>query len=73
MTVVRSASGIRVDCDECPHHTAAASLSLEVLRRTSGYVAYDGRDFCPSCWYRHTAMRLGTSSHTSTDEGPTAA
>ena len=73
MTVLRSASGSRIDCDCCPHHTAAASLSLEVLRTTTGYVRHGGRDFCPSCWYRHTASRFGTSFHNLTDDGGTAA
>ena len=30
MTVIRSASGTRIDCDECPEHTAAPSLALDV-------------------------------------------
>ena len=65
MTVVRSASGIRIDCDGCAHHTAAPSFPLEVLRSTTGYVHHDGRDFCPSCWYAHTTSQPGTSSHSS--------
>jgi len=73
MTVLRSASGSRIDCDECSHHTAAASLSPEVLRSMTGYVHHDDRDLCPGCWYRHTASHSGTSGPTPGDEGPTAA
>jgi hypothetical protein len=73
MTVLRSASGSRIDCDECAHHAAAPSLSIDALRRATGYVSHDGRDFCPSCWYRHTASRLGTSFVPPTDHGPAAA
>ena len=62
MTVVRSASGTRIDCDECPQHTAAPSLSLDVLRRDSGYVSDGNRDFCPSCSRQHPTMRLATTT-----------
>ena len=70
MTVIRSASGIRIDCDGCAHHTAAPSFPLEVLRSTTGYVHDDGRDFCPSCWYAHTTSQPGTSSHSSAAAAP---
>ena len=73
MTVIRSASGSRIDCDECAHHTAAPSLSIEDLRRTTGYVSHRGRDFCPSCWYEHTALRFGTSSGPPTPDDPRSA
>jgi hypothetical protein len=37
MTVLRRASGSRIDCvDECEHHVAAPSLSIETLRREAG-------------------------------------
>lgn len=62
MTVVRSASGTRIDCDECAEHTAAPSLSLDVLRRESGYVSDGRRDFCPSCCRQQPTLRLATSS-----------
>jgi hypothetical protein len=73
MTVLRSASGSRIDCDECPHHAAAASLSIEALRRAMGYVNRDGRDLCPSCWCEYTASRFGRSFDPPTAEGPPAA
>lgn len=68
-----SASGSRIDCDECGHHAAAASLSVEDLRRTTGYVYHRGRDFCPACWYEHTTWRFGSSSGAPTDGGSSAA
>lgn len=71
MTVLRSASGSRIDCDECEHHVAASSLSIETLRRATGYVHSRGRDFCPSCWYQHAASRLGTSSNPMTGPSTT--
>jgi len=73
MTVLGPASGSRIDCDDCAHHVAAPFLSIEALRRTTGYVNSRGRDFCPSCWYQHTASRLGTSSTRPTDDGSSAA
>ena len=73
MTVLRSASGSRIDCDECAHHVAAPSLSIEALRDATGYVSYRRRDFCPSCWYQHTASGPGTSANRPTDDGPSAA
>jgi hypothetical protein len=73
MTVLRSASGSRIDCDECPHHAAAASLSIEALRRATGYVSHDGRDYCPSCWYEQAGSRFDPSFDPPRDDGPTAA
>ena len=49
MTVVRSASGVRVDCDGCGDHAASPGLSIEVLRRATGYVQHEDRDWCPDC------------------------
>jgi hypothetical protein len=62
MTVVRSASGTRIDCDECPEYTAAPSLSLDILRRATGFVSDGSRDFCPSCYRQQPTLRLATSS-----------
>lgn len=73
MTVLRSASGSRIDCDECVHHVVAPTLSIEALRCATGYVSDRGRDFCPSCWYERTASRFGMSSSSPTDDGPSAA
>jgi hypothetical protein len=73
MTMLQSASGTRVDCDECAHHAVVPSVRVEVLRRTTGYVSHDGRDFCPACWYRHTASRFRGSSDPPSDDGPAAA
>jgi hypothetical protein len=49
VTVISSALGTRIDCDRCGRHAATASLSLEALRRTTGYAQLDGRDYCPQC------------------------
>jgi hypothetical protein len=73
MTVIQSASGSRIDCDHCARHSAAPSLSLEVLRHVTGYVSHGGRDYCPACWYEHTASRFRTSANSSTDDGSTVA
>jgi hypothetical protein len=61
MTVLRSASGSRMDCEQCAHHVAAPGLSIEGLRRARGYVEHDGRDYCPSCWYEHTSSGFPVS------------
>jgi hypothetical protein len=55
VALIQSASGTRIDCDTCEDYAAAPSLGVEVLRRATGYVAHEGRDFCPECWERHTA------------------
>jgi hypothetical protein len=73
MTVLGSASGSRIDCDECAHHVAAPSVSIEALRRATGYVTHQGRDFCPSCWCEHKAWRSGASFEPPPDDGPAAA
>jgi hypothetical protein len=73
MTVLRSASGSRIDCDDCTHHVAASRLSIEDVRRATGYVNHDGRDLCPSCWYEHTSSRLNTSRAPPSDDAPAAA
>jgi len=65
MTIVRSASGIRIDCDRCEEHAGAPSRSVEALRRATGYVTHGGHDLCPTCWAEATAPPA--------DRGPTAA
>jgi hypothetical protein len=62
VALIQSASGTRIDCDTCEDYAAAPSLSVEVLRRATGYVSHDGRDFCPECWARHTATESGERS-----------
>ena len=39
MALIQSASGTRIDCDLCDDYAAAPSLSVEVLRRATGYVS----------------------------------
>jgi hypothetical protein len=73
MTVIQSASGSRIDCDHCAHHCAAPSRSIEALRRMTGYIHHGGRDYCPACWYAHTASRFGSSATSGADDGSTAA
>jgi hypothetical protein len=48
-TILRSASGTRVDCDRCGIHAASPDLSLEQLQRATGYVHVQGADLCPDC------------------------
>ena len=69
MTVIRSASGTRIDCDECDDYAAAPSLSIEILRSATGYVKHRDRDYCPSCWNRNPARRFDAPQ----DDGPAAA
>ena len=73
MTIVRSASGIRIDCDRCEHHTGARALSVDELRYATGYVSHRGHDLCPSCGRSLTAARFQTPTATRTDDGPAAA
>jgi hypothetical protein len=73
MTVIRSASGTRIDCDSCDDYAAAPALSIEILQRATGYVRDDGRDFCPACWAQYTTSRLGPASGAPTDDRPAAA
>jgi len=54
MTVIASASGVRIDCDACGQHTTAAARPLETLRLETGFVLHKGRDWCPGCWSGHT-------------------
>jgi len=64
VTVVRSASGTRIDCDACGEHTASSSWSADDLRSSTRFVLYDGRDWCPDCWDERSKER--------TDERPPA-
>jgi hypothetical protein len=50
VTVVRSASGTRIDCDACGEHAASTTWSAEDLRSRASFVAHEGRDWCPDCW-----------------------
>ena len=72
MTVIRSASGTRIDCDECREHTGMPAPSVEALRRATGYVRHRGRDLCPSCWSSLTGA-ASQPSPSPTDHGPAAA
>jgi hypothetical protein len=49
MSVLASASGVRIDCDRCRDHAFSPHLSLARLRRATGFVRANGRDFCPRC------------------------
>jgi hypothetical protein len=49
VTVIASALGTRIDCDICGEHTTSPDLTLDQLRRATGYVRVDGRDYCPGC------------------------
>lgn len=49
MTITRSASGIRIDCDHCEHHTGARALTVDELRRAAGYISHRDNDLCPTC------------------------
>ena len=50
MTILRSASGTRIECDQCGEHVASASLTIDQLRREAGFVNDTERDWCPTCW-----------------------
>ena len=73
MALIQSASGTRIDCDACEDYAAAPSLSVELLRRATGYVSHRGRDFCAACWQQYTASRFEATSDDSTGGGPAAA
>ena len=73
MTIIRSASGIRIDCDHCEHHTGARAVSVDELRDATGYTSLSDHDLCPSCGRSPTAMRIPTPTGTRTDHGPAAA
>jgi hypothetical protein len=51
MTVIASAAGTRIDCDNCDEHTSSRDLSPPQLRTATGYVRPAGQsfDFCPRC------------------------
>jgi hypothetical protein len=49
VTVVRSVSGTRLDCDRCGGHASSPDLSLEQLRRATAYAHIEGADLCPDC------------------------
>ena len=51
MTVIASASGIRIDCDNCGAHVSAPEGTAAHLRTATGYVNPAGQsfDFCPGC------------------------
>ena len=72
MTILRSASGTRIDCDECGEYAASPSLSLDVLMRATGFVRTGGRDLCPACWSEH-ASRSRAPDDRSGGNGPAAA
>jgi hypothetical protein len=72
VALIQSASGTRIDCDTCEDYAAAPSLSVEVLRRATGYVSHGGRDFCSTCWERYTLSRFAAERE-ETGGGPSAA
>ena len=73
MTVVRSASGVRIDCDDCGDHAASPALPIEALRRATGYVQHEDRDWCPDCSRERTASRFRSAEPKPGDSGPAAA
>ena len=73
MTVTRSASGTRIDCDHCKDYAAAPRLGVDVLRRATGYVREGDRDYCPACWERRTVRRYASRGAAPTRDGPSAA
>ena len=73
MTVIRSASGVRIDCDGCGEYTASPGFSIEVLRRATGYVHHGDRDWCPDCCKERAASRFRASEPRRGDSGPAAA
>jgi hypothetical protein len=73
MTVIASASGVRIDCDACGYHTTATASPLERLRFESGFVLHAGRDWCPDCWTGHGLAGLAGRDGGADDDGPAAA
>jgi hypothetical protein len=49
VAVLASASGVRIECDECAEHINSPDLTIEELRRVAGYIRVDDRDCCPNC------------------------
>jgi hypothetical protein len=47
--VLLSASGVRIDCDACGEHASSPDLTLEQLRRATGFMRVNGRDVCKRC------------------------
>jgi hypothetical protein len=72
VTVIASASGTRIDCDVCGHHTAAPRPP-GTLRLETGFVLHAGRDWCPGCWSVHTRAALSGPNGATCDEDPAAA
>ena len=73
MTVVRSASGVRIDCDQCGQHAGAAVRSVEALRHATGYVRHRGGDLCAHCSAGLTTAGAREPSRPPPDRGPRAA
>ena len=73
MTVIGSASGVRIDCDGCREYAASPGLAIEVLRRATGFVQHGNRDWCPDCWRERAASRFRASEPRRDDNGPAAA
>ena len=69
MTVIRSASGMRIDCDTCGTHTASSNWSDQDLRDQARFVRHAERDWCGDCW----AARSDTAEPAAPDDGPAAA
>jgi hypothetical protein len=49
VSVLVSATGVRIDCDRCGQHVSSSDLSVDALRRASGFVYTGEADYCPSC------------------------
>ena len=72
VALIQSASGTRIDCDLCDDYAAAPSLSVEVLRRATGYVSHRGRDFCSTCWEQYTTSEFAAEPQEPAGGGPAA-
>jgi len=73
VTVISSALGTRIDCDRCGEHGATPSLSIEALRRATGYARLDGRDYCPQCLAESIDARNDSPLGGPSANGPAAA
>jgi hypothetical protein len=49
VTILSSASGLRVDCDACGTHAGSPDLSIAQLRRATAFIHHHGADLCPDC------------------------
>jgi hypothetical protein len=73
VTVLRSASGTRIECDACGSYAVSSTLPVDALRLEAGFVHRRDRDWCPGCWRDETRSRFPGGFEDPRDDGPAAA